>query len=112
MPDKPSTPPKPVTDVWRPELVRLPRLTFARRAFRVFGHGLMKLLAKICLNVTVEGLENFPQKGPLLVVINHLGDADTPAIISKLPVPPDVLGKIELYDLPVLGKLIDWYGVI
>jgi 1-acyl-sn-glycerol-3-phosphate acyltransferase len=24
----------------------------------------------------------------------------------------DALGKIELYDFPVLGKLLDWYGVI
>jgi len=112
MPDKPSLPPKPVADVWRPELVRLPKMTFARRAFRVFGHGLMKLVAKICLNVTVEGMDNFPQQGPLLVVINHLGDADIAAVISTLPVSPDALGKIELYDLPILGKMIDWYGVI
>jgi len=112
MPDKPSTPPKPVSEVWRPELVRLPPMTFARRAFRVFAHGLLKLISKTLLNVSAEGMENFPQHGPMLVVINHLGDADTTALISALPIAPDALGKIELYDLPVLGKLIDWYGVI
>lgn len=112
MQDKPSLPPKPVSESWRPELVRLPQMTFARRAFRAFSHGFLKLITKICLNVTVEGLENFPPKGSLLVVINHIGDADVPAIISALPFPPDALGKIELYDLPILGKLIDWYGVI
>jgi 1-acyl-sn-glycerol-3-phosphate acyltransferase len=104
--------PKPVSEIWRPDLVRLPRLTPARRAFRIFAHGLLKLIAKICLKVSSEGMENFPQKGPLLVVINHLGDADTPAIISTLPFPPDALGKIELLELPILGKLMDWYGVI
>jgi 1-acyl-sn-glycerol-3-phosphate acyltransferase len=103
---------KPVSEIWRPDLVRLPRLTPARRAFRIFAHGLLKLIAKICLKVSSEGMENFPQKGPLLVVINHLGDADTPAIISTLPFPPDALGKIELFELPILGKLMDWYGVI
>ncbi|MHB8777215.1 MAG: lysophospholipid acyltransferase family protein [Anaerolineales bacterium] len=112
MQDKPSPQPKPVSDVWRPELVRLPQMTFNRRAFRAFSHGLLKFIAKICLDVTAEGLENFPQKGPLLVVINHIGDADAPAIISTLPFPPDALGKIELYDLPILGKLLDWYGII
>ncbi|MDP2777770.1 MAG: lysophospholipid acyltransferase family protein, partial [Anaerolineales bacterium] len=112
MQDKPFLPSKPVSEGWRPELVRLPQMTFARRAFRAFSHGLIKLIAKICLNVTAEGLENFPQKGPLLIVINHIGDADVPAIISTLPFPPDALGKIELYDLPLLGKLIGWYGVI
>jgi 1-acyl-sn-glycerol-3-phosphate acyltransferase len=105
-------PPKPVTKIWRPDLVRLPGLTRARRAFRIFAHGLLKLIAKIFLNVSSEGLENFPQKGPLLIVINHLGDADAPSIISVLPFPPDALAEIELFELPILGKLMDWYGVI
>ncbi len=112
MPDKPSAPPKPVSDVWRPELVRLPQMTFTRRAFRVFAHGLVKLVAKIFLNISTHGMENFPQKGPALIVINHIGDSDLPALISSLPVTPDALGKIELYGLPILGKLLDWYGVI
>lgn len=112
MQGKSSLPPKPVTDVWRPELVRLPKMTAARCAFRAFGQGLAKLITKVCLNVTVEGRENFPKAGPLLVVINHIGDSDLPVLISVLPSPPDALGKIELYELPILGKMIDWYGVI
>jgi 1-acyl-sn-glycerol-3-phosphate acyltransferase len=104
--------PKPVTEIWRPDLVRLPELTRTRRTFRSFVHGLLKLFAKICLKVSSEGTENFPQKGPLLVVINHLGNADTPSIMSVLPFSPDVLAEIELFELPILGKLMDWYGVI
>ncbi|GAB4498072.1 MAG: lysophospholipid acyltransferase family protein [Anaerolineales bacterium] len=104
--------PKPVTDLWKPELVRLPKLTIARRAFRKFSHGFLKLVAGICLRVETEGMENLPKSGPLLIVINHLGDADAPALIASLPLPPDALGKIELYDLPILGKLMDWYGII
>lgn len=105
-------PPKPVSEVWRPELTRLPRLTFPRRAFRAFAHGLIKLVARVCLDVSIEGLENIPERGPLLMVINHLGDSDAVAIISALPWPPDALGKVELYDYGVLGRLMDWYGVI
>ena len=112
MQDRPSTPPKPVTEVWRPELVRLPRLTGPRRAFRVFAHGLLKSISWICLRVTVEGMENIPLQTPLFIVINHLGDADAAAVIAALPFTPDALGKIELYDLPILGKLMDWYGMI
>jgi 1-acyl-sn-glycerol-3-phosphate acyltransferase len=104
--------PKPVSEIWRPELTRLPKMTRARRAFRKFSHGLLKLIVKICLQVTVEGMENFPPSGPLLVVINHLGNADLPALVSTFPVPPDALGKVELYELPILGKLMDWYGII
>jgi len=105
-------PPKPVSTIWRPDLVRLPQMTRARRAFRSFGRGLMKLVSTICLRVTSEGLENFPSHGPVLIVINHLGHADLPALISILPSLPDALGEIELYDVPVLGKLLDWYGII
>ena len=104
--------PKPVAEVWKPELVRLPEMTHSRRLFRSFAHGLIKFVAKICLKVTATGMENFPLEGPVLVVINHLGDSDVPALISTFPFPPDALGKIELYELPILGKLIDWYGVI
>lgn len=106
------TEPKPITDVWKPELVRLPKLTTARKLFRIFGHGLVKFVAKICLNITVEGAENFPKTGPLLIVINHIGDSDAVAVVSQLPNPPDALGKIELYDLPILGKMMHWYGMI
>jgi 1-acyl-sn-glycerol-3-phosphate acyltransferase len=105
-------PPKPVTEIWRPGVVRLPELTRARRAFRIFAHGLLKFIVKIFLNVSSEGMENLPQKGPLLIVINHLGDADVPSIISTLPFAPDALAEIELFGLPILGKLMDWYGVI
>ncbi len=111
MPDKPS-PPKPVTDIWLPELVRLPRLTPLRLAFRRFSHGLIKLVAWACTRIEIGGLENIPRDGPILIVINHLGDADVPALISSLPFTPDALAKIELYDLPILGILIDLYGVI
>lgn len=107
-----TAPPKPVSEVWKPERVRLPKLTPARRLFRAFSMGLLRFIARVCLDVSAEGLENFPQRGPLLVVINHLGDADAPAIISRFPFPPDALGKIELYDFPLLGRLMDWYGVI
>lgn len=112
MPRRPSSPPKPVSELWRPELVRLPRLHLARRWFRGFMRGLCWLIITICTKRTVEGLENFPRKGPALVVINHLGDADAPLLVGSVPASLDGLGKIELYDFPVLGKLMDWYGII
>ena len=108
MQEKTPVPPKPVSEVWRPDLVCLPNLSRARLAFRKFGHGLLKLISWICLRITAEGLEDIPPRGPLLIVINHLGDADIPAIISSLPFQPDAIGKIELYDLPILGRLMDW----
>lgn len=112
MQGRPSTPPKPVSEMWRPELVRLPQRSRLRLIFRLFAHGFLKLVTRLCLRVTVEGLERLPPRGPLVIAINHLGDADAPAILASLPFTPDALGKIELYDLPILGMLMDWYGII
>ncbi len=112
MPKQQLSPPKPVSEVWRPELTRLPRLHWGRRCYRAFWRGVCTLLITFLTYRTVEGLENFPQKGPAMVVVNHLGDADGPLLVSTLPASLDALGKIELYDFPILGKLMDWYGTI
>lgn len=112
MPKQLSPPPKPVSEVWRPELTRLPRLHWARRCYRAFWRGFCNLLITVLTKRTLEGLENFPRKGPALVVVNHLGDADGPLLVSSLPASLDALGKVELYDFPVLGGLLDWYGTI
>jgi 1-acyl-sn-glycerol-3-phosphate acyltransferase len=46
------------------------------------------------------------------LVSNHLGDADLVVGLALSPVEVDVLAKAELYDYPILGKLMDLYGVI
>ena len=112
MPGLPSSPPKPVTDLWQPDLVRLPELKAARRGFRWFARGLMKALLALLLRVELRGLENFPRHGPAVVVINHLGDADAALLLGLLPVDLEALGKLELRQFPVLGKLMDMYGII
>jgi 1-acyl-sn-glycerol-3-phosphate acyltransferase len=60
----------------------------------------------------LQGLEHFPLRGPALIVVNHLGDADAAILLAGLPVAPEALGKIELYDFPILGRLMEWYGII
>jgi 1-acyl-sn-glycerol-3-phosphate acyltransferase len=108
------SPPKPVTDVWRPDMVALPRLTFGRRAFRVFMKGLSKLLTSLLLRASVTGVENFPKRGPALVVFNHLGDADAVLMMAALPVPvtAEGIGKIELSDHWLVGPIFRAYGII
>ncbi len=115
MPNQPSSlPPKPVTAVWRPELVALPRLTFGVRLRRALLRGLTRMLTAVALRTTVAGLENFPKHGPVLVVINHLGDADVVPLLAILPsvAPIEALAKIELYDHWFVGPLFRFYGVI
>ena len=111
--DQPS-PPKPITDVWRPDLVALPKLTPARRAFRVFARGLTKLLTVLLLRAEVSGLENFPRHGPAVVVFNHLGDADAVLMMATLPFksPVEGIGKIELNEHWLVGPVFRAYGII
>ena len=104
--------PKPVTDQWRPELVKLPKLTFARKLFRIFARGLTKLVVFVTMNATVKGLENFPKKGPALIVINHLGDADAVLLAASIPTAIDGMGKIELNEDWLVGPMFRAYGVI
>ncbi|MFQ5615645.1 MAG: lysophospholipid acyltransferase family protein [Anaerolineales bacterium] len=57
------------------------------------------------------GLENVPDRGPALIVTNHLGDTDVAMGLAFLPL-PETMAKAELYDFPILGKVMEAYGVI
>jgi 1-acyl-sn-glycerol-3-phosphate acyltransferase len=112
MQNQPSSQPKPVTDWWRPDLVKLPKLTFARRLFRLFARGLVKFVVLMTMDATVTGMENFPKKGPALIVINHLGDADAVLLAASIPTVIDGMGKIELNEHWLVGPTFRAYGVI
>ncbi len=112
MPDQLSSPPKPVTEVWRPDLVALPRLTPGRRVFRLVARLIMKLLKFLFMDATVTGMENFPVKGPAVVVINHLGDADAVLVGASIPYMIEAMGKIELNDHWFIGPVFRAYGII
>jgi 1-acyl-sn-glycerol-3-phosphate acyltransferase len=112
MPTAPSPPPKPVSEIWRPDLVALPRHTFWRRTFRALIRRIFRLVLWCLTRPRVRGLENFPERGPVIIVINHLGDADAALAAAYFPRLPDALAKIEMYDFPIVGKLMHAYGVI
>lgn len=110
--NRPSSPPKPVSEIWRPDLVALPRLTLGRRLFRRFARGMVKLLTFLFMDATVTGMENFPRQGPALVVINHLGDADAVLLGASIPCLIDAMAKIELNEHWLVGPAFQAYGVI
>ncbi|MBL7161309.1 MAG: 1-acyl-sn-glycerol-3-phosphate acyltransferase [Anaerolineales bacterium] len=104
--------PKPESSIYRPELVRLPELTLRRRFVRRLLHGLVRLAVKLVIKLEVRGREHFPKHGPLLVVSNHLGDADLVVGLALSLIPVDFLGKVELFDFPIAGWLLESYGTI
>ena len=112
-PRTPSSPtPKPISEVWRPDLTRLPALTRGRRLFRRFIQHLCRGVVFVCTKATIHGLRNYPRSGPALVVINHLGDPDAVLVLAALPDFPEVIGKIELRNIPVLRLVTDMLGII
>ena len=103
---------KPRSEVLRTHLTRLPRITWWRRIVRWLIACLAIVFTKLFIRIKVSGLENIPRHDPALIVSNHLGDADFVIGVAIAPRPVETVGKIELYDIPVVGKLLDLYGII
>jgi len=109
-----STPssPKPTSGYRRPDLVYLPKLTITRKIVRWMLRLAVRIFVWSIIRLRVEGRENLPRRGPLLIVSNHLGDADLIVGIAAAHLPFELMGKIELYDHPFVGRLMNAYGTI
>jgi 1-acyl-sn-glycerol-3-phosphate acyltransferase len=60
----------------------------------------------------VEGLENIPQKGPAILLINHIAFVDSLVVLHTMPRNIVPLAKIEVYNYPVIGIFPKLWGVI
>ncbi len=58
----------------------------------------------------IEGQENIPTSGPVLVVSNHLSNLDPAIVAAALPRPPVFLAKKELFKYSVGAFLMRGYG--
>jgi 1-acyl-sn-glycerol-3-phosphate acyltransferase len=74
--------------------------------------ALTKIVTFFTMRATIRGMENFPKRGPALIVINHLGDADAVLVGAAIPTTIDGMGKIELNDDWLVGPIFRAYGVI
>jgi 1-acyl-sn-glycerol-3-phosphate acyltransferase len=79
-----------------------PRRVFARRIL----HGLSRAAFALLADLHIEGKENLPQGGPLIVVANHFSFADPAAIVRVAPWPLDFLGGFQMPDAPTWATLI------
>lgn len=77
---------------------------------------LSRIGARLFANVVVEGLDNVPRKGAVILAINHVSNAD--AFVTGAWITPGLrtrrihwLGKQELFDWPVFGSLAARGGV-
>ena len=112
MAEQKSTPPKPISEVVRPEITQLPEITPGRMRWRNFWRSVARLLVRLLVRLEVNGLENFPEQGKVLLVSNHLGDADMAIGVAITPRTAEYMVKSELNYFPILGAILRSYGVI
>ncbi|MGM0419357.1 MAG: lysophospholipid acyltransferase family protein [Bacillota bacterium] len=70
----------------------------ARRAVRLYAKSIMRL--------EVEGLENVPTEGPLVIMSNHISFQDPPLIGAFLPRPIHFMAKAELFQNKFLAYFL------
>lgn len=63
-----------------------------RRLIRGILKPTIDLAFRLLMDLRIEGQENIPDRGPLLIVGNHFNFIDPVAVIRALPYPPEFLG--------------------
>lgn len=71
--------------------------------------SLLKILFKIFLRLRIEGAENIPKDGPLVIACNHLSLLDPPVLGTAATRKVHFMAKEELF-VPVLGDIYRLLG--
>ncbi|MDQ0213712.1 1-acyl-sn-glycerol-3-phosphate acyltransferase [Oikeobacillus pervagus] len=74
--------------------------------FYSFARNVVKLALKPIYRMEVIGLEHFPKEGGVLLCSNHINNLDPPVVGITAPRPVVFMAKKELFEAPVLGKII------
>lgn len=81
-------------------------------------YALVRLVAGTALDwfyrdVAVEGAEQIPHEGPLLIAVNHPNQLiDALVVLRIAPRRVRPTGKATLFENRVVGALLKWYGVV
>lgn len=103
-----------VTSLERKQSVRAPydhaRLEPRRKVLRfLIRHIGFTMLARLG---SVQGLENVPPSGPLIIIMNHLSFVDSFVVLHLCPRNLVPLAKAESFDYPVVGIFPRLWGAI
>jgi 1-acyl-sn-glycerol-3-phosphate acyltransferase len=82
--------------------IEYPRRLAIRRILQVLTKAAFALLS----DFEVQGVENLPQSGPLLVIGNHFSFIDPVAAIRALPYPIEFVGGAEFPHAPTIVKFL------
>jgi 1-acyl-sn-glycerol-3-phosphate acyltransferase len=67
-------------------------------------------LCRLLFRMKIVGLNNVPMTGGVLVISNHLHNADPILISVAMPRPVHYMAKKELMGIPVIGRIIRYGG--
>ena len=81
------------------------KVTYPRRQIiRRFLKFLAKTAFTILSDLRIEGEENIPDSGPLLVIGNHFSFIDPVAVLHAIPYPIEFVGGAEFPHAPEIVK--------
>jgi 1-acyl-sn-glycerol-3-phosphate acyltransferase len=76
-------------------------------------NGAIRLLTGLVCRVDEEQLKRVPQRGPLIIVANHVNFLETPLIFVRMrPRPVTGFAKAEWWRNPIVRRLFDMWGAI
>jgi 1-acyl-sn-glycerol-3-phosphate acyltransferase len=76
------------------------------------GAAMMRLVTALLANCRVEGRQNVPQTGPLIVAANHFSLVDPPLLGATFPRPLRFFAKAELWNALPSRLFCDAIGVL
>lgn len=82
------------------------------RLSRSVIQGISKLVINILYRIRIEGLENVPAEGSLIVCANHSSYADVPLLECYIKRLITFAAKKELYKLPLISYLVRTFDSI
>ena len=74
-----------------------------------FAKGMFRFQFKL-MGWNIQGVENMPAEGPVILAINHQSIWDPLVAAASLPREVSFMAKEELFSIPVLGKIITKLG--
>ncbi|UHA72944.1 lysophospholipid acyltransferase family protein [Paenibacillus sp. 481] len=75
-----------------------------------FSCKLLRVIYKLLFRFEVKGLENIPKDSGVLLCSNHISNLDPPAMGIWIDRQIRFMAKQELFDIPLLGRLIKALG--